>query len=132
VILKEMTSPDRPWNDIHHRYYFLPELRRVEARELFFTVNGDSPCSINHMAMHEVYAKGNMERIATTIPTDISKTPGVVGNVFFVVDFSLEEIRTYTKLFKELCDVFSCSYEEMPGIYARIVDHEITTYPDAN
>jgi hypothetical protein len=31
VILEAMTGPDRPWDDLHHIYYFLPELRRVEA-----------------------------------------------------------------------------------------------------
>jgi hypothetical protein len=27
VIIEAMTSPDRPWDDLHHRSYFLPELR---------------------------------------------------------------------------------------------------------
>jgi hypothetical protein len=36
-----------------------------------------------------------------------------------------------THLFKEFCDVFSWYYEEMPGIDPRIIEHEITTYPDA-
>jgi hypothetical protein len=27
VIIEEMTSRDRPWDDLHHRSYFLPELR---------------------------------------------------------------------------------------------------------
>jgi hypothetical protein len=31
AILEEMTGPDRPWDDLHHRSYFLPELRRIEA-----------------------------------------------------------------------------------------------------
>jgi hypothetical protein len=31
AILEAMTGPDRPWDDLHHRSYFLPELRRVEA-----------------------------------------------------------------------------------------------------
>jgi hypothetical protein len=34
-------------------------------------------------------------------------------------------------LFKEFCDVFAWSYEKMPGIDPKIVEHEITTYPDA-
>ena len=34
-------------------------------------------------------------------------------------------------LFQELRDVFSWSYEEMPGIDLSIVVHEIKTYPDA-
>jgi hypothetical protein len=94
-------------------------------------VNGDNPCHINPMAMHEFYAEGNMEKISTMIPINISKTPGVVENVFVGVDFSPEEIQTYTELFKEFHDFFSWSYEEILGINPRIVEHEIMTYPDA-
>jgi hypothetical protein len=54
-----------------------------------------------------------------------------VENVFVRVDFSLEEIQIYTNRFKEFCDVFAWSYEEMPGIDPKIVEHEITTYLDA-
>jgi hypothetical protein len=93
VILEAMTGPDRPWDDLHHRSYFLLELRRVEVGDFFLTVNGDSPCPINPLAMHEIYTEGNMESIATMIPIDISKTPGVVENVFVGADFSLEEIE---------------------------------------
>ena len=41
------------------------------------------------------------------------------------VDCSPEEIQTYTKLFMKFWDVFTWSYEEMPWIYAHIVEHEI-------
>jgi hypothetical protein len=27
VIIEAMTSPDKPWDDLHHRSYFLPYLR---------------------------------------------------------------------------------------------------------
>jgi hypothetical protein len=36
----------------------------------------------------------------------------------------------YTELFKEFRDVFSWSYEEIPGVDPRIVEHEIKTYLD--
>jgi hypothetical protein len=55
-----------------------------------------------------------------------------VENVFVRADFSPKEIQIYTDLFKEFHDVFAWSYEEMPGIDPKIVEHEITTYPDAN
>lgn len=42
-----------------------------------------------------------------------------------------DEIQTYKAVFQELRDVFSCSYEEIPGIDLAIVVHEIKTYPDA-
>jgi hypothetical protein len=52
-------------------------------------------------------------------------------NVFIGSDFSPGEIQIYTDLFKEFHNVFSWSYEEIPGIDPKIVEHEITTYPDA-
>jgi hypothetical protein len=92
---------------------------------------GDRSCPINLLSTHTVYAKGNMETIIEMIPIDISKTHGIMENVFVRVDISPEEIQIYTNLFKEFCDIFSWSYEEMLGIDPIIIKHEITTYPDA-
>jgi hypothetical protein len=103
VILKALTGPDRPWDDLHHRSYFLPELGRIEAGEFVLTMTKDRSCPINPMATHTVYAKGNMETIAKTTPIDISKTPGIMDNVFIGADFSPEE---------------------MPSINPRSVEHE--------
>jgi hypothetical protein len=91
----------------------------------------DRSCPINPLAIHEVYAKGNMETIAETISINISRTFGIMENVFIGADCSPEEIQIYIDIFKEFCDVFSWSYEEIPGIDPKIVEHEITTYPDA-
>jgi hypothetical protein len=131
AIIEAMTSPDRPWDDLHHRSYFLPELRRIEAGEFTLTMTGDRSCPINPLATHVVYVEGNMETIIEMISIDISRTPGIMENVLVGADCSPEEIRIYMDLFKEFCDVFSWSYEEMPGIDPRIVEHEIMTYPDA-
>jgi hypothetical protein len=92
VILKKLTGLDRPWDDLHHRSYFLPELRRIKASESMLTMTGDRPCPINPMATHIVYAEGNKESIVETIPIDISRMPGVLENVFVGVDYSLEVI----------------------------------------
>jgi hypothetical protein len=131
AVIEAMTSPDKPWDDLHHRSYFLPELSRIEAGEFTLTMTGDRSCPINPLATHEVYAEGNMETITETIPINISRTPGIVENVFVGADCSPGEIQIYTDLFKEFHDVFAWSYEEMPGIDPKIVEHEITTYPDA-
>jgi hypothetical protein len=93
-------------------------------------MNGDIPCPINPLTTHGDYVDRNMERIVATIPIDISRTIGIVENVFIEADFSLEEIEIYTELFKEFHNIFSWYYEEIPGIDPRIVDHEITTYHD--
>jgi hypothetical protein len=130
AIIEAMTSIDRPWDDLHHRSYFLPELRRIEASEFTLTMTRDKDFPINPLAMHIVYTEGNMENIAQIIPINISRIPGIVENIFVGADCSPEEIQIYTDLFKEFCDVFSWSYEEMPWIDPIIVEHEITTYPD--
>jgi hypothetical protein len=132
AVIKTMTSLDKPWENLYHRSYFLPELSRIEAGEFTVTMTGDQSCPINLLTTHEIYAEGNMENIAKTIPNNISRNPGIMENIFFGVDCSLEEIQIYTNLFKEFHDVFSWSYEEMPGIDPKIVEHEITTYPDVN
>jgi hypothetical protein len=92
---------------------------------------GDQRCPINLLATQEIHAEGNMETIVETIPINISQNPAIVENVFIRVDCSLEEIQIYTDLFEEFYDIFAWSYEEILGIDPKIVEHEITTYPDA-
>jgi hypothetical protein len=77
-----MTGPDRPWDDLHHRSYFLPELRRIEAGEFVLTVNGDSPCPINPLATHGFYDEGNMESIVAMIPIRYLQNPWHRGECF--------------------------------------------------
>jgi hypothetical protein len=50
AIIEAMTSPDKPWEDLHHKSYFLPELHRIEAGEFTITMMGDQPCPINLLA----------------------------------------------------------------------------------
>ena len=76
-------------------------------------------------------ADGNMANLSPTIPINISHDPDKVENVYIGVDYSPDEIKEYTELFKEFCDIFSWSYDDMPGIDPHIVEHEIKTYPDA-
>jgi hypothetical protein len=106
-IIEEMTSPERPQDDLHHQSYFLPELRRIESVEFTLTMTGDKACPINPLATHDVYAEGNMKNIVEMIPIDISKIPGIVENIFVAVDCSPEEIQIYTDLFKEFRNMFA-------------------------
>ena len=61
------------------------------------------------------------------IPINISVNPGVVEHVHIGKNHSAMEIEEYQDIFKEICDVFSCSYEEIIGIDPYIVVHEIKT-----
>jgi hypothetical protein len=81
-IIEALTGLDRPWDDLHHRSYFLPELRRIEAGEFVLSMTGDRSCPINPLAMQAVYAEGNMVTIAEMIPIEISRTPSIMENVF--------------------------------------------------
>jgi hypothetical protein len=59
-ILEAMTGLYRPWDDLHHRSYFLPKLRKVEVGEFTLTMNGDVTHPFNTLEMHRVYAEGKM------------------------------------------------------------------------
>jgi hypothetical protein len=78
-----------------------------------------------------VFSEGNLSNISPTIPLDISIKPVIVENVHIRASCSPDEIVTYKSLFKEFCDIFAWSYEEMSGIDPNIVIHEIKTYPNA-
>jgi hypothetical protein len=101
AIIEAMTGLDKTWEDLHHISYFLSELHRIEAGEFTITMTGDQPCPINLLATQDIYAEGNMETIAETIPINISRNPGIMENVFIRADCSPEEIQIYTDLFKE-------------------------------
>jgi hypothetical protein len=105
AVIEAMTSPDKPWEDLHHRSYFLPKLSRIKAGEFTVTMTGDRSCHTNPLATHKIYAEGNMETIFEMIPINISRTPGVIDNVF---------VGAYS------------SPEEMPGIDPQRVYHELT------
>ena len=68
-------------------------------------MTGDKSFHTNPLATHKIYAEGNMATIAETIPINISRTPGIIDNVF---------IGAYN------------SPEEMPGINPQRVYHELT------
>jgi hypothetical protein len=50
VVIEEMTSLEKPWEDLHHKSYFLLELSQIEAGEFTITMMGDQPCPINLLA----------------------------------------------------------------------------------
>ena len=126
-----MSGVEPPWEELHHRSYFLPEHDRLEHedfREILSDKIGSlvvplsSPCQM---------ADGNMANISPTIPINISRYLGKIENVYIGEKCSHAEIQEYTELFKEFRDIFAWSYEEIPSIDPRIVEHEINTYSNA-
>ena len=131
AILEAMCRRDKIYEDLHHRSYFILELSRIENQEFHMRMAGDLDTPINPLPREGIFAEGNMENISSTIPINISANPNIVENVHISAKFSPEEIAIYTALFKEFHNVFSWSYEEMPGIDPSIVKHKIQTHPKA-
>ena len=52
----------------------------------------DRSCPINPLSTHEVYVEGNMVTITETISINISRTHGVVENVFIGAECSPKDI----------------------------------------
>ena len=84
----------------------------------------DFDMPINPLPREGMFAKKNMANIFSTVPINISAKPNVVENVHIGANYSQEDIAIYIALFKEFCDVFSQSYEEIPGIYPSIVEQD--------
>jgi hypothetical protein len=59
-------------------------------------MTGDRSCPINIPSMHIFYAEGNIETITKNTPIYISRTLGIVENVFIGVDNSPKDIQIYT------------------------------------
>ena len=55
--------------------------------------------------------EGNMANLSPTIPINISRDHGKIENVYIGAGCSPDEIKEYTKMFKEFHDIFSWSYE---------------------
>ena len=120
---------DLPWEDLHHRSLFLPENDHFENdfSSIFTTEYVKEPQN----PMKHPDSELNLGNISRTIPIDISVKPRIVENIHIGVSCTDDEIQLYKALFQELCDVFTWSYEEIPGIDPAIFVHEIKTYLDA-
>jgi hypothetical protein len=130
-IIEAMNGSNMPWDDMHHRSYFLPDITRIEQDDLGSTLSEIVGHAVVPLDTQDIYSEGNMESISPTLTIDISRIPSKIENVYIDANCSPEEIMIYIKLFKEFCDVFAWPYEDMPGINPQIFEHENKTYPDA-
>jgi hypothetical protein len=137
-ILEELTTPDFPWNVLHHRALFL-------SQEVFHPPDQASLCAIetkdfippghvdwfkNPIPAPDAFEEGNMANISPTVKIDISIKPGIVEEITIGATCSPEEIIAYKALFQEYQDIFSWSYTKMPGLDPSIVEHQIDTWSD--
>jgi hypothetical protein len=131
MIMSFMSMEDTPWDDRYHRSILFLEQHTVESYQRISTSSTVVIISSILESAHDVLYEGNLSKISPTIPLDISIKPRVFKNVHIGASCSTDEVVTYKSLFQEFRDIFTWSYEEMPGIDPDIVVHEIKTNPDA-
>ena len=130
AIMELMNISEWPWEDMHHRSSFLSKPDSLDVKPENFYLDDDMERYQCPIQTHNVLSKGNLKNISKTNPINISIKPNIIKNINIGSNFSLEEIRQYIALFKDICDVFTWSYEEITGIDPSIVKHEIKTYPN--
>ena len=108
AILEAMSGVEQPWEELHHQSYFLPKLVRMECDDFREILREKIGCPMVPLSSPSQMVDGNMEHLSPTIHINISRDPGKVENVYIGVDYSPDEIKEYTELFKEFCDIFAC------------------------
>jgi hypothetical protein len=99
-ILEAMYGHDRPWDDMHHRSYFLPELVRIEQDDFSSTLSEMVNQIVVPLDTHGIYAEGNMVNIYPTVMINISQVPRKIENIYIGVEYSPGKIQIYINLFK--------------------------------
>ena len=95
-----MSGVEPPWEELHHRSYFLPELDHLEREDFREVLNERIGSPMVPLSSPGLMADGNMANISSTIPINISHDPGRIENVYIREESSHAKILEYTKLFK--------------------------------
>ena len=104
--IRELLSvDDLPWEDLHHRSSFLPELDHFENdfSSIFTTKYVKEPQN----PLQNPDSELNLENIFRTVAIDISVKPGIIENIHIGASYTDDEIQTYKALFQEFRDVFA-------------------------
>ena len=95
-----MSGVEPPWEELHHRSYFLPELDHLECEDFREILNERIGSPMVPLSSPGPMDDGNMENISPTIPINISRDPGKIENVYIGAECSHAEIQEYTELSK--------------------------------
>ena len=106
AIFEVMYGVEKPWEELHHRSYFLPKLDRMECDDFRKILSKNIGSPVVPLSSLGPMADGNMANLSPTIPINISRDPGKVENVYIGVGCSPNEIKEYIELFKEFCYIF--------------------------
>ena len=134
-ILEALTAPDYPWDDMHHRSYFLPDEPPSTIAPQFAVESKDFlPPKVDWfkdpIPAPDAFEEGNMANISPVIQVDLAATGGTPELIALGESCTEQEVDEYKTLFKEFRDVFAWSYTETPGLDPAIIEHHIDTWPD--
>ena len=88
-----MSGVEPPWEELHHRSYFLPEIGRMECEDFREILSKNIGSLMVPLSSPGQMANGNMANLSPTIPINISRNPGKVENVYIGADCSPNEIK---------------------------------------
>ena len=71
-----MSGVEPPWEELHHRSYFLPNIDRLECEEFRVVLSERFGSPMVPLSSPGSMADGNMENISPMIPINISRDPG--------------------------------------------------------
>ena len=100
AIIEAMFGVEPPWEELHHRSYFLPELNHMEYEDFREILSEKIGSLVVPLSSPGLMDDGNMANISPTIPINISRDPENIENVYIGADCSHADIQEYTKLFK--------------------------------
>ena len=100
AIIEAMSRVETPWEELHHRSYFLPELDRLEREDFRAVLSERVGIPMVPLICPSQMADGNMANMSSTIPINISCDPGRIRNVYIGEECSHAEIQEYIELFK--------------------------------
>ena len=100
-----LSVDDLPWEDLHHRSLFLPELDHFENdfSSIFTTDYVKEPQN----PLQHPESELNLGNISRTVPIEISVKPRIIEKIHIGASCTDDEIQTYKALFQEFCDVFA-------------------------
>ena len=100
AIIEAMSRVEPPWEELHNRSYFLPELNCLECEDFreILSERNDSP--VVPLSSPGPMADGNMANISLTVPFNISHDLAKIENVSIGAECSHAEIQEYNELFK--------------------------------
>ena len=110
-ILEALNAPEYPWDDMHHRLFFLPE-ELVSQSDHFsvetkYFIHGKVECFKNPIPTPNAFEEENMANISPIIKINISTHPEVVEEIMLGASYSSKEVASYKALFQEFHDIFA-------------------------